>query len=61
MEIEFVRTKRRERRVQKGGTRLNPKELQALADRMVASRNPADVARLKQELERGFYCDPDHA
>jgi len=28
---------------------------------MVASTDPAEVARLKEELERGFYGDPAHA
>ena len=42
-------------------TRLSPKELRRLADRMVASRDPAEAARLKKEMERGFYGDPAHA
>ncbi|MBI3878461.1 MAG: hypothetical protein HY301_00135 [Verrucomicrobia bacterium] len=42
-------------------TRLTPKQLRRLADRMVASKDPAEVARLKKELERGFYGDPAHA
>ena len=35
--------------------RLSPKELRRLVDRVVASKDPAEVARLKAELERGFY------
>ncbi len=42
-------------------TRLSPKQLRRLADRLVAAKDPAEVARLKKELERGFYGDPAHA
>jgi len=42
-------------------TRLTPKQLRRLADRMVAAKDPSEVARLKKELERGFYGDPAHA
>ena len=42
-------------------TRLSPKQLRRLADRLVATKDPAEVARLKKELERGFYGDPVHA
>ena len=45
----------------KFNTRLTPKELRRLADRMVASKDPEEVARLKKALERGFYGDPVHA
>ena len=41
--------------------RLTPKQLRRLADRMVASKDASEVARLKKELERGFYGDPAHA
>ncbi|MEQ2009198.1 MAG: hypothetical protein ABMA26_20645 [Limisphaerales bacterium] len=41
--------------------RLTPRQLRRLADRMVAAKDPAEVARLKKELERGFYGDPAHA
>ena len=42
-------------------TRLSPKQLRRLADRLVAAKNPTEVARLKKALERGFYGDPVHA
>lgn len=42
-------------------TRLTPKQLRRLADRMVASKDASEIARLKKELERGFYGDPAHA
>lgn len=45
----------------KTATRLSPKELRRVADRLVASHDPAEAARLKKELERGFYGDPAHA
>jgi hypothetical protein len=45
----------------KAATRLSPKQLRRLADRMVASKDSAEAARLKKELERGFYGDPAHA
>ena len=41
--------------------RLTPKQLRRLADRLVAAKEPVEVARLKKELERGFYGDPAHA
>jgi hypothetical protein len=34
---------------------LSGKELSALAQRMVDSRNPAEVERLKSQITRGFY------
>jgi hypothetical protein len=40
--------------------RLSPKELRRLADKLVATKDPAEVARLKDLLERGFYGDPEH-
>jgi hypothetical protein len=42
-------------------TRLSPKALRRLADRLVATKDPVAVARLKKALERGFYGDPEHA
>ncbi len=36
---------------------LPGKELSALAQRMVASDDPAEVDRLKSEITRGFYGD----
>ena len=42
-------------------TRLTPDELVALAERMVASKDPQEIERLKKEMERGFYGDPEHA
>jgi hypothetical protein len=60
--MEHVKTEpKRAREHGKNVTRLSPKELRALADRMVASTDPIEVARLKKELERGFYGDPEHA
>jgi hypothetical protein len=41
--------------------RLTPVQLRRLADRMVASNDPSEVARLKEQLERGFYGDSAHA
>ncbi len=54
-------TKAKPTRTKKSGTRLSPRQLRRLADRMVASNDPAEVARLKAELESGFYGDPVHA
>ena len=45
----------------KSATRLTPKQLRRLADRLVATHDPAEAARLKKELERGFYGDVAHA
>jgi isocitrate/isopropylmalate dehydrogenase len=36
---------------------LSGKELSALAQRMVDSKDPAEVERLKAEMTRGFYGD----
>ena len=44
-----------------GNARLSPKELRRLADRLVAAKDPAEVSQLKDELERGFYGDLEHA
>ena len=43
------------------GRRLSPKELRGLADKLVLAKDPVEVSRLKAELERGFYGDPEHA
>ena len=40
---------------------LSPKQLRRLADRLVAANDPGEIARLKKEMERGFYGDPAHA
>jgi hypothetical protein len=48
-------------RKKKSVARLTPRQLRRLADRMVASTDPAEIARLKKELERGFYGDLAHA
>jgi hypothetical protein len=45
----------------KSPTRLTPKQLRRLADKLVATTDPVEAARLKKELERGFYGDPAHA
>lgn len=45
----------------KSTPRLTPKQLRRLADQLVATHDPAEAARLKKELERGFYGDPAHA
>jgi hypothetical protein len=45
----------------KSGRRLSGAELEELARRMVESTDPDEVNRLKKELERGFYGDPEHA
>ena len=51
----------KESRSKKSTHRLSPQQLRRLADRMVASNDPVEVARLKKELERGFYGDPTPA
>ena len=58
----FIRNATREAKTnasptKKSDARLSPQELRHLADRMVASKDPAEVERLKKELERGFYGD----
>ena len=45
----------------KSATRLTPKQLRRLADRLVATHDPTEAARLKKELERGFYGAVAHA
>jgi hypothetical protein len=37
------------------GNRLSPRELGALAKRLARASNPAEAARLKERLTRGFY------
>ena len=44
-----------------GYRNASPKQLRRLADRLVAAKDPDEVARLKKELERGFYGDRVHA
>lgn len=41
--------------------RLSGPELSALAARMVASTDPAETARLRTEIARGFYGRQAHA
>lgn len=41
--------------------RLSGPELSALAARMVASSDPAETARLRTEIARGFYGSQAHA
>jgi len=59
--MQHVKLKSKPSRVKKAAGRLSPKQLRQLADRMVASNNPAEIAKLKEELERGFYGDLSHA
>lgn len=59
--MQNVKVKAKAPRTRKPTPRLSPRQLRHLADRMVASTDPAEVARLKEELERGFYGDPAHA
>ncbi len=42
-------------RSQKPNGKLSPKELVALADRMVTARDPAEADRLEKEILAGFY------
>lgn len=37
------------------GNRLTPEELGLLARKLAASRDPAEAARLRERLTRGFY------
>ncbi len=41
--------------------RLSGPELSALAARMAAATDPAEAARLRAEITRGFYGGPAHA
>ena len=40
---------------------LTGRELSALAKRMVASRDPAEAAQVREAMVRGFYGTPGHA
>jgi len=59
--VQQAKLKSKVQEGKKSPERLSPKQLRQLADRMVATNDPAEAARLKQELERGFYGDPAHA
>jgi len=59
--MQHIKAKPEVARKKNSSTRLTPKQLRRLADRMVAATDPAEIARLKEELERGFYGDPTHA
>lgn len=59
--MQHVKVKPKASRTKKPTTRLSPRQLRRLADRMVVSNDPAEIARLKAELERGFYGDLAHA
>ena len=39
---------------------LSPDELVKLAKRMVEAKDPAEAARLKEEIVRGFYGGQSH-
>jgi hypothetical protein len=41
--------------------RLTGKELSALAERMVNTSDPAEKARVREEIVRGFYGQRQHA
>jgi hypothetical protein len=41
--------------------RLTGAELSALAERMVASTDPAETAMLRETITRGFYGEKPHA
>jgi len=60
-QMQNAKARAKTSRTKKSNPRLSPKELRRLADRMVASKDPAEVERLKKELERGFYGDLAHA
>jgi hypothetical protein len=36
---------------------LTGKELRVLVEKMVDSKNPAEIKKLRQEIHRGFYGD----
>ena len=59
--MQNLKAKAKASPTKKPAPRLSPKELRRLADRMVASNDPAEVERLKKEMERGFYGDRAHA
>ena len=56
--MQHLKAKPKPSRTKRSVTRLSPAQLRRLADRLVASNDPSEVARLKAELERGFYGDP---
>jgi hypothetical protein len=59
--MQHVNVQPKAPRKKRTATRLTPNQLRRLADLMVGAKDPAEVARLKKELERGFYGDPAHA
>ncbi len=59
--MQHTKAKPTASQTKKTATRLSPRELRRLADRLVAATDPGEVARLKKEMERGFYGDPAHA
>lgn len=40
---------------------LSPEEIGELTRRMVEAKDPAEAARLEEEIVRGFYGDEPHA
>jgi hypothetical protein len=58
--MQAVKSKKTPKKREKN-TRLSPKQLRRLADRLVAANDPAAVSQLKDTLERGFYGDPERA
>jgi hypothetical protein len=58
--MQSVKAKRTPKK-RAANTRLSPKALRRLANRLVATEHPVAVAHLKNALERGFYGDPEHA
>jgi hypothetical protein len=56
--VQQTKLKPKVQRGKQSSARLSPKQPRRLADRMVAASDPVEAARLKQELERGFYGDP---
>jgi hypothetical protein len=59
--MQHVKTTPKLSHTKKASARLTPSELRHLADQMVASKDPAKIARLKRALEQGFYGDKTHA
>ena len=59
--MQTLKVKSKPPRIKKPTPRLSPRQLRRLADRMVEATDPTEVARLKGELERGFYGDSVHA
>lgn len=41
--------------------KLSGRELTALAERMTAATDPAEAARIRSEIARGFYGEETHA